>query len=418
MARLMRAWRSLSRLRQTLMIVLLILALVQGLFLCFAGLSILLPALALTTLLGGVLIYGSRSDPSVTRAARESRKRLQRLESLITQLGDDLRSVSHGLKATEGRLESLNNRVIALDAVNIDLQRVTREVRDEARGSRAAIGQTARELSAKFAAVSRDGEQRTTALHSLAEDLLANVRAESEAIADVRRLSRAINSRVGLAFDGGNSHSLERRIVAEMSALMLLQSGDGTFGLPPIDGWAMSPLSLHFLASASRRLSPDSTIVELGSGVSTAWIAHTLSGLSDRPRFIAVDHDRDFAQLTGKHLANLGLSEEVTLVCAPLVSASVGEDIWYGTEWVEEATNISLLIVDGPPAGTRKNARYPALPTLLDRLSDQATIFVDDADRPGEAGMIDQWLAFPGIRREMNVGRSAVLRYDRIAGDS
>ena len=79
----------------------------------------------------------------------------------------------------------------------------------------------------------------------------------------------------------------------------------------------------------------------------------------------------------------------------------------------DQLSSILRDIVDGPPAGQNPGARYPALPLLMDRLADRATIFVDDADRPGESEVIKAWLNLPGISRGGFVGRSLVLNFVR-----
>ncbi|MGC2048962.1 MAG: hypothetical protein WA635_10165, partial [Gallionella sp.] len=56
---------------------------------------------------------------------------------------------------------------------------------------------------------------------------------------------------------------------------------------------------------------------------------------------------------------------------------------------------IDLLLVDGPPQakGKTMQARYPAIPLLYGRLSPQAVVFVDDANRETESKMVERWKA-------------------------
>ena len=58
-------------------------------------------------------------------------------------------------------------------------------------------------------------------------------------------------------------------------------------------------------------------------------------------------------------------------------------------EW---AGSPDLLIVDGPPGIAGELARYRALPLLYDRLSDEAVIIRDDAQRDEEQPIVALWL--------------------------
>ena len=54
---------------------------------------------------------------------------------------------------------------------------------------------------------------------------------------------------------------------------------------------------------------------------------------------------------------------------------------------------IDLLLVDGPPAFEPhiELSRYPALPALAERLVPDATVILDDIDRPGELRILETW---------------------------
>ena len=54
---------------------------------------------------------------------------------------------------------------------------------------------------------------------------------------------------------------------------------------------------------------------------------------------------------------------------------------------------IDLLLVDGPPAFEPhiELSRYPALPALAERLAPDATVILDDIDRPGELRILKTW---------------------------
>ena len=65
---------------------------------------------------------------------------------------------------------------------------------------------------------------------------------------------------------------------------------------------------------------------------------------------------------------------------------------WYSADKLFFEKSIDLLLVDGPPFKTQKNARYPALPLLYKHLSDRAVIIIHDTDRKSESESIQQWI--------------------------
>ena len=89
-----------------------------------------------------------------------------------------------------------------------------------------------------------------------------------------------------------------------------------------------------------------------------------------------------------------------TVIHAPLADVKLDAEVWkwYDLEDVELPEKVSILLIDGPPQSTGPLARYPALPILLDRLTDDAVIFLDDGIRSDEAAVMDRWLhEIPGL---------------------
>ena len=50
-------------------------------------------------------------------------------------------------------------------------------------------------------------------------------------------------------------------------------------------------------------------------------------------------------------------------------------------------------MVDGPPGNEEgiERSRHPALPVLGERLGRGAMVILDDAERPGEQGVLENW---------------------------
>lgn len=162
--------------------------------------------------------------------------------------------------------------------------------------------------------------------------------------------------------------------------------------LPLLRGWAASPDVLLVLARHIRVARPE-TIVECGSGVSTIVQAQALR-LNGRGHVYSLDHDPAFAAQTREALAGFGLSEWATVLDAPLtqVEASGQDWRWYAIDRLPASLSIDLLFVDGPPVETPDSlSRYPAGPLLFPRLGSDASVFLDDADRPGEQSVLRRW---------------------------
>lgn len=201
---------------------------------------------------------------------------------------------------------------------------------------------------------------------------------------------------VGLSYAPGEPLDMLRRdIQKDVAALISLHALLPITGsMPAPGGWAATPETLLVLVSrilASPRIH---TVVECGSGTSTAWIALALKTRGEG-RLISLEHDQDYANTTRLKLEELGLDEWVDirvhgLVLQPLEARS---QLWFPAEALTGIGPVSLLFVDGPPAHLGAEIRYPALPLLLDRLTPDAWVILDDVDRTEEQSILAKWVA-------------------------
>lgn len=173
--------------------------------------------------------------------------------------------------------------------------------------------------------------------------------------------------------------------------------------LPATRGWAASPDLLLALVDLVITERP-SLIVECGSGASTLWLALALRRFGIDGRIIALDHDPAFSGRTRDFLARHDVLDLAEVRDAPLEGFSLdGETYsWYARTAWEDLAGIDLLFVDGPPAATGHQARYPALPLLNKSLSPIATIVLDDLIVPDMREVLPRWLdADPGFSSEI-----------------
>jgi predicted O-methyltransferase YrrM len=173
--------------------------------------------------------------------------------------------------------------------------------------------------------------------------------------------------------------------------------------LPATRGWAASPDLLLLLVDLVITERP-SLIVECGSGASTLWLALALRRFEIDGRIIALDHDPVFGGKTRDLLARHDVRDLAEVRDAPLESFSLEDETysWYARRAWEDLTGIDLLFVDGPPAATGHQARYPALPLLSKSLSPVATAVLDDLVVPDMQKVLQRWLdAHPDFSSEI-----------------
>jgi predicted O-methyltransferase YrrM len=173
--------------------------------------------------------------------------------------------------------------------------------------------------------------------------------------------------------------------------------------LPATRVWAASPDLLVVLVDLVITERP-SLVVECGSGASTLWLALAMRRFKIDGRIVALEHDPVFAGKTRDFLARHDVGDLAEVRDAPLESFSLGGEtyLWYARRAWEDLTGIDLLFVDGPPATTGHQARYPALPLLNGSLSPAATAVLDDLIVPDMQKVLQLWLdAYPDFGSEI-----------------
>lgn len=179
--------------------------------------------------------------------------------------------------------------------------------------------------------------------------------------------------------------NLFRQIQAYLSLERLLAM---SAPLPPVRGFAGSPDFLAFIASRVLARKPQ-TVVECSSGVSTIVIARCLQRLG-AGHVWSLEHHPDYAARSRHLIAQYDLADYATVVDAPLAPTPFGTP-WYSLGNLPVPMSIEMLIIDGPPMSTAHQARYPAIPMMLDYLHESAEIILDDASRPEERETLARW---------------------------
>lgn len=161
--------------------------------------------------------------------------------------------------------------------------------------------------------------------------------------------------------------------------------------LPTTRHRAASPDFLHLLAREIFRVQPE-LIVEAGSGTSTLVAAYCLKKLG-RGKIISLDHLEKYADISRQTIKSHGLDKFAEVRYAPIKEYEIDDKKypWYDNTGLEALGRIDLLVVDGPPRNIAVDARYPAIPILIDKLHENSIVLLDDGARPAEKEIVAQW---------------------------
>jgi predicted O-methyltransferase YrrM len=190
--------------------------------------------------------------------------------------------------------------------------------------------------------------------------------------------------------------SARRQDFAQLQALLNLYAMVPVRDRMPASrtGWTAGPDLLLLLVSIVRAQRP-TTVVDLGSGVSTVWLALAMREFGIDGRVVALDHEAGYADATREAVSALGLGKLAEVRHAPLDDLDLAGDTfpWYERSSLDDVVSCDLLFVDGPPGVLRHHSRYPALPVLGARMTVGGHVVVDDYAREDERDMVARWVA-------------------------
>lgn len=335
-------------------------------------------------LIAGALLSGVHNTLGRAGAAAGTRRR-QTLQHFADALG---RGCSHGGGSGHAAL-ALQERVHhQLDTMQ--LGSAAAWLLDEASAPSASAARTA------MPAPSRDG---LDALHESSKQILRRLKDQSQQLVSVRRFVEAA------------VHKEAATTVAQLEAYISLQRYLSAGQLSPeLHGWPVSPDFAVMLIDMIESNDYD-MVIEFGSGTSTLLMALALQRTAKRRERsapavqVAFEHLEFFFQQTRMRLEQAGMAGAVQLDLSPLqpwVSAEGTNYAFYGCQPRLAAIMGSapgpiaraLVVVDGPPADTGPQARYPALPVVLPVLRGAAIdVLLDDHSRADEKQVSAKWLA-------------------------
>lgn len=216
-------------------------------------------------------------------------------------------------------------------------------------------------------------------------------------VAGISLLTTVAVIRIGLLLtELSLDQSVARRVLlgeisAEISSMFFLANRIGEVFIP-ISGWTMRFTNVLELERLIVLQSPK-VVIEFGSGLSTIVMAESLKRLGGGS-LVSVDSCEDWRDVTNSELERRGLDSIAKVYHAPIVQS--GErGRWYDFDPSSylNGSSIDLMVVDGPPTHGRDSAsRSSALDACISSLSKDATIVLDDVDRPSEQAVLKNWL--------------------------
>lgn len=201
--------------------------------------------------------------------------------------------------------------------------------------------------------------------------------------------------------------------VRQLQSFVGMQEYFATGVLPAFNSEAHSwPVSADFALCLMQQLvlKPYDLVIEFGSGMSTVIVAKTLALIAERngsrqTQFVSFEHLDLYYEQTSAYVLQAGLEKAVQLTLAPLEEwQSTDGQIYPYYSCQSTLTKLAkqrqaprkriLVIVDGPPASTGPQARYPAGPLLMAHFPNAHIDFLmDDYIREDEKQVAQHWMA-------------------------
>jgi predicted O-methyltransferase YrrM len=192
-----------------------------------------------------------------------------------------------------------------------------------------------------------------------------------------------------------------RGLFAQLAAYVSLRDRlDLRRGMPYSRDWSASPDFLEIIVAHCLDAKP-ATVMECSAGITTLMLAKCCQ-LNGRGKVYSLEDGEEFARKARAHLDRYELGAHASVIHAPLQSNTVNgiDYLWYSVDKLPDQT-IDMLVIDGPSGFIQKNSRYPAIPELYEKLSDQCVVFLDDAARVDEKEIVELWKAeYPSMEYE------------------
>lgn len=379
--------------------------------------------------------------------------RAERIEtqSLVKRQKDEADSLKLNLESLQNQADALEklandrqNEITVLNASNLELQKAVDAGMEEAdilRSERAEMKRLAGQWKEEVEVLRTRNEElrkltderkaevdrlnmRYVEIHQLYQEEVKSMAAQQkEILSAMTSYDATLNSkfekqsseleRVRKSIQQSCKHEIDNGL-QQVVAYNGLSEYFGIGKLPEVTpwkrGWPASPDFILWQVELIDKNDYD-LILEFGSGITTLYTAKVLavrekkSSSQKNAQAVTFEHLEQFFVQTQGILVQAGLIEHVSLVHAPLQEYTAPDGIPYqyyscqkflaelSQKYKSSASRI-LVIVDGPPGGTNKNARYPAFPMVMKYFAPAHIDFLlDDYIRNDEKELAGMWQA-------------------------
>lgn len=194
-----------------------------------------------------------------------------------------------------------------------------------------------------------------------------------------------------------NADSVREVRSNDVYALTLLQPLLINYPFLPFTLASLRPLCLaHILNDIV--INNRQNIIEFGSGISTLIIGRLIKKNQLTTKLLSIENDESWLKKMIQTLKDEKIDDVVSIKWAPLTTCdfSIDDNLWYDIGKMQEhvkSKTFDMVIIDGPPAWEPRKqlARFPAIPFVKDKLENDFSIYLDDADRLGEQKVIELW---------------------------
>lgn len=161
--------------------------------------------------------------------------------------------------------------------------------------------------------------------------------------------------------------------------------------LPVTADWSAAADFLFLIKEYCLETKPQ-VIVECSSGLTSLTLARCCQ-LNETGKVYSLENGKEYADKSQLNLNNTGLEDFADIIYAPLQPVIINDNSydWYSLSDLPDL-KIDMLVIDGPPGFIQKHSRFPALPLLMDMLSNDSCVFLDDAARDEEKELVAMWV--------------------------
>ena len=170
--------------------------------------------------------------------------------------------------------------------------------------------------------------------------------------------------------------------------------------LPYTPDWSAAPDFISLIAEHCLQHKP-TAIVECSSGLTTLVLSRCCQ-INGAGKVISFENGEKYVEKTRSRLIEFGLTAYSDVIHTPLVKQSVNNEIfdWYSLK-ENQISLIDMLVIDGPPGFIQPYSRLPAIPLLMEQMSKDCVIFLDDAARDDEKIIVERWLRqYPELQQK------------------